>query len=211
MRYNRLGNSGLVVSELCLGAMTFGNKPSKFFQHELDQDGATALVRQALDGGINFIDTANVYTQGQSEEFVGGAIRALGIPRQEIVIATKGMGPMGPGPNDAGTGRKHLLHHVDESLKRLGLDHVDLYQIHGWDPLTPMEEALRGARRHRPLGPRALCRRVELGRVADRQGARDRGAARVGQARLAAGLLHRRLARSRARTRADAAPAKGSA
>src|SRR6478752_9127411 len=144
MRYNRLGNSGLVVSELCLGAMTFGNKPSKFFQHELDQDGAAALVKQAVDGGINFIDTANVYTQGQSEEFVGGAIRALGIPRQEIVIATKGMGPMGSGPNDAGTGRKHILHHVDESLKRLGMDYVDLYQIHGWDPLTPMEEALRG-------------------------------------------------------------------
>ena len=143
MRYNRLGNSGLVVSELCLGAMTFGNKPSRFFQHELDQDGATALVRQAIDGGINFIDTANVYTQGQSEEFVGGALRALGVPRQEIVVATKGMGPMGQGPNDAGTGAKHLLHHIDESLARLGLDHVDLYQIHGWDPHTPMEETLR--------------------------------------------------------------------
>jgi len=143
MRYNRLGNSGLVVSELCLGAMTFGNKPSRFFQHELDQDGATALVKQAVEAGINFIDTANVYTAGQSEEFVGGALKALGIPRQEIVIATKGMGPMGQGPNDAGTSAKHLLHHVDESLKRLGLDHVDLYQIHGWDPITPMEEALR--------------------------------------------------------------------
>ena len=143
MRYNRLGNSGLVVSELCLGAMTFGNKPSRFFAHELDQAGATALVRQAVEAGINFIDTANVYTQGQSEEFVGGALRSLGIPRQEIVIATKGMGPMGQGPNDAGTSAKHLLHHVDQSLARLGLDHVDLYQIHGWDPLTPIEEALR--------------------------------------------------------------------
>ncbi|WEK45531.1 MAG: aldo/keto reductase [Candidatus Andeanibacterium colombiense] len=143
MRYNRLGNSGLVVSELCLGAMTFGNKPSRFFQHELDQDGATALVRQAVEGGINFIDTANVYTQGQSEEFVGGALRALGIPRHEIVVATKGMGPMGPGPNDSGTGAKHLLHHVDASLKRLGMDHVDLYQIHGWDPHTPIAETLR--------------------------------------------------------------------
>ncbi|MBO9498821.1 MAG: aldo/keto reductase [Novosphingobium sp.] len=143
MRYNRLGNSGLVVSELCLGAMTFGNKPSRFFQHELDQEGSTALVKQAIDGGINFIDTANVYTQGQSEEFVGGALRSLGIARQEIVIATKGMGPMGTGPNDAGTGAKHLLHHVDGSLARLGLDHVDLYQIHGWDPNTPIEETLR--------------------------------------------------------------------
>ena len=143
MRYNRLGNSGLVVSELCLGAMTFGNKPSRFFSHELDCEGATALVKQAVAAGVNFIDTANVYTQGQSEEFVGAALRSLGIPRGEIVVATKGMGPMGPGPNDSGTSRYHLLHHVDESLKRLGLDHVDLYQIHGWDPVTPMEEALR--------------------------------------------------------------------
>ena len=122
MRYNRLGNSGLVVSELCLGAMTFGNKPSRIFSHELDQDGAAALVKQAVDAGVNFIDTANVYTQGQSEEFVGAALRSLGIPRGEIVIATKGMGPMGPGPNDSGTSRYHLLHHVDQSLKRLGLD-----------------------------------------------------------------------------------------
>ena len=143
MRYNRLGQSGLVVSELCLGAMTFGNQPSGFFQHDLDQDGSTALVRQALDGGINFIDTANLYTAGQSEEFVGGALKALGIARDQVVIATKGMGPMGEGPNDAGTGRYHLLHQVDASLARLGLDHVDLYQIHGWDPNCGMEEALR--------------------------------------------------------------------
>src|SRR6478736_6252939 len=143
MRYNRLGQSGLVVSELCLGAMTFGNLPSGFFQHDLDQDGSTALVRQALDAGVNFIDTANLYTAGQSEEFVGGALRALGVARDQIVIATKGMGPMGEGPNDAGSGRYHLLHQIDASLARLGLDHVDLYQIHGWDPNCGMEEALR--------------------------------------------------------------------
>ena len=143
MRYNRLGQTGLVVSELCLGAMTFGNKPSGFFQHDLDQGGSTALVKQALDGGINFIDTANLYTAGQSEEFVGGALNALGVARDQVVIATKGMGPMGEGPNDAGTGRYHLLHQVDASLARLGLDHVDLYQIHGWDPHCGMEEALR--------------------------------------------------------------------
>ena len=143
MRYNRLGQSGLVVSELCLGAMTFGNKPSGFFQHDLDQDGSTALVRQALDGGVNFIDTANLYTAGQSEEFVGGALETLGIARDQVVIATKGMGPMGEGPNDAGTSRYHLLHQIDASLTRLGLDHVDLYQIHGWDPHCGMEEALR--------------------------------------------------------------------
>ncbi len=143
MRYNRLGNSGLVVSELCLGAMTFGTTPSAFFQHDLDQAGSTALVKQALDAGVNFIDTANVYSMGQSEEFVGGALRDLGVARDEVVIATKGMGPMGEGPNDGGYGRYHLLHQVDASLQRLGLDHVDLYQIHGWDPNAPIEEGLR--------------------------------------------------------------------
>ena len=143
MRYNRLGQSGLVVSELCLGAMTFGNKPSGFFQHDLDQKGSTALVRQALDAGVNFIDTANLYTAGQSEEFVGGALGALGVARDQVVIATKGMGPMGEGPNDAGTSRYHLLHQIDASLARLGLDHVDLYQIHGWDPNCAIDEALR--------------------------------------------------------------------
>jgi aryl-alcohol dehydrogenase-like predicted oxidoreductase len=143
MRYNRLGNSGLVVSELCLGAMTFGNVPSGFFQHDLDQAGSTALVKQALDAGVNFIDTANVYSMGQSEQFVGGALRDLGVARDSVVIATKGMGPMGNRPNDSGYGRYHLLHQVDASLERLGLDHVDLYQIHGWDPHAPMEEGLR--------------------------------------------------------------------
>src|SRR5690606_17544080 len=119
MRYNRFGRTGLVVSELCLGAMTFGNKPSGFFQHDLDQSGSTELVRQALDGGVNFIDTANLYTAGQSEEFVGGALKSLGIARDQIVVATKGMGPMGEGPNDAGSSRYHLLHQVDASLARL--------------------------------------------------------------------------------------------
>ena len=143
MRYNRLGNSGLVVSELCLGAMTFGNAPSAFFQHDLDQAGSTALVKQALDAGVNFIDTANVYSAGQSEVFTGQALRDLGVARDRVVIATKGMGPMGEGPNDGGYGRYHLLHQIDASLKRLGLDHVDLYQIHGWDPHAPMDEGLR--------------------------------------------------------------------
>jgi aryl-alcohol dehydrogenase-like predicted oxidoreductase len=143
MRYNRLGSTGLVVSELCLGAMTFGNRPSAFFQHDLDQACSTALVRQALDGGINFIDTANVYSAGQSEEFLGVALKDLGVARDQVVVATKGMGPMAEGPNDAGYSRYHLLHQVDASLERLGLDHVDLYQIHGWDPNAPMEEGLR--------------------------------------------------------------------
>ena len=144
MRTNRLGNTGLMVSELCLGAMTFGTQPGRFGAIAgLDQDASTALVKQAFDGGINFIDTANVYTTGQSEEFVGGALKALGTARSDVVIATKAMGTMGPGPNDAGVSRYHLMHQVDASLKRLGTDHVDLYQIHGWDPTTPIEEALR--------------------------------------------------------------------
>ena len=143
MRYNRLGTTGMAVSELCLGAMTFGNRPGGFFQHDLDQAGSTALVKQALDAGVNFIDTANVYSEGQSEEFTGHALRELGVPRDSVVIATKGMGPMGTRPNDGGYSRYHLLHQVDASLERLGLDHVDLYQIHGWDPNAPMEEGLR--------------------------------------------------------------------
>jgi len=143
MRYNQFRNTGLIVSELCLGAMTFGTKPGRFgVVHGLDQDAATALVRQAMDAGINMIDTANVYTDGQSEEFVGGALKALGVKRSDIVVATKAMGAMGEGKNDSGTGRKHLLDQIDASLSRLQLDHVDLYQIHGWDPVTPMEEAL---------------------------------------------------------------------
>jgi aryl-alcohol dehydrogenase-like predicted oxidoreductase len=144
MRYNRLGSTGLIVSELCLGAMTFGTDPGMFAAIAgLDQSASTALVKQAFDAGINFIDTANVYTRGQSERFVGGALKDLGIARSDVVIATKAMGSMGDGPNDAGTSRYHLMHQIDASLERLGTDHVDLYQIHGWDSQTPMEEALR--------------------------------------------------------------------
>lgn len=143
MRYNRLGNSGLVVSELCLGTMTFGTAPSAFFQHDLDQAGSTALLKQALDAGVNFVDTANLYSAGQSEQYVGQALRDTGVARDQVVIATKGMGPMGEGPNDGGYSRYHLMNQIDASLERLQLDHVDLYQLHGWDPNTPMEEGLR--------------------------------------------------------------------
>ena len=144
MRYNRLGHSGLIVSELCLGAMTFGTRPGRFGTiGGLDQEASTALVKQAFDAGVNFIDTANVYTEGQSEEFVGGAMRALGLPRSQAIVATKATGGMGPGKMDSGFSKKHLLDQIDASLARLQLDYVDLYQIHAWDPLTPMEEALR--------------------------------------------------------------------
>ncbi|MEO0061797.1 MAG: hypothetical protein RLZZ08_357 [Pseudomonadota bacterium] len=142
MRYNRFGRTGLVVSELCLGAMTFGNRPSGMFTHDLDLDGSRALVKQALDAGINFIDTANLYSGGQSEELLGQSLIDLGVARDQVVIATKGMGPMGEGPNDAGSGRVHLMAQIDASLARLQLDHVDLYQIHGWDPFADIEEVL---------------------------------------------------------------------
>jgi aryl-alcohol dehydrogenase-like predicted oxidoreductase len=144
MRYNRFGSTGLVVSELCLGAMTFGDNNSWIQAVAgLDQAQSTALVKQALDAGINFIDTANVYSGGQSEQFVGKALKDLGVARSDVVVATKAMGSMGQGANDGGTSRYHLLGQIDASLERLGLDHVDLYQIHGWDANTPMEEALR--------------------------------------------------------------------
>ena len=144
MRYNSLGRSGLVVSELCLGAMTFGTRESRFGAiHGVDQDGATALVRQAVDAGVNFIDTANIYTEGQSEEFVGGALKALGLPRHELIVATKATGSMGPGLYQSGASARHLLEQIDASLGRLGLDHVDLYQIHAWDHTVAMEETLR--------------------------------------------------------------------
>ena len=117
MRYNRLGNSGLIVSELCLGAMTFGTRASRFgMVHGLDQDGATALVKQAFDAGVNFIDTANVYTEGQSEEFVGGALKALGLPRSQAIVATKATGGMGPGKMESGFSKKHLLDQIDASV-----------------------------------------------------------------------------------------------
>ena len=143
MRYNTLGRTGLRVSELCLGTMTFGGTGEVWSKiGRLGQSEAEALIRSALDGGINFIDTADVYSEGQSEEITGQALRNLGIPREEVVIATKAFGRTGPGPNGAGASRGHLLDAVKASLKRLQLDHIDLYQIHGTDPVTPVEETL---------------------------------------------------------------------
>lgn len=143
MRYNKLGRTGLFVSELCMGTMTFGGVGRWAAIGTLGQDEADALVRAAVDAGINFFDTANVYGQGNSEQITGQAFRNLGLARDEIVIATKVMGPMGEGPNDRGTSRYHIMNQVDASLKRLGVDHIDLYQIHGWDRMTPIEETVR--------------------------------------------------------------------
>lgn len=144
MRYNRLGNTGLFVSELCLGTMTFGGGAGMWAKiGNLDQAKSNELVKASVDAGINFIDTANVYSGGLSEQITGQALKDLGIARSDVIIATKAMGPMGSGINDCGASRYHLMNQIDASLERLQLDHVDLYQIHGWDPATPMEETLR--------------------------------------------------------------------
>ncbi|WP_414899774.1 aldo/keto reductase [Sphingomonas flavalba] len=143
MRYNRLGSTGLFVSELCLGTMTFGNTGMFAAIGGLEQADADALLHTAVDAGVNFVDTANMYSLGLSEQITGQAIRNLGLRREDVVLATKVMGAMGDGPNDRGLSRGHILDQAKASLKRLGTDHIDLYQIHGWDPATPIEEALR--------------------------------------------------------------------
>ncbi|WP_419815245.1 aldo/keto reductase [Glacieibacterium sp.] len=144
MRYNRLGTTGLFVSELCLGTMTFGGETGIWKQiGSLDQGDAEALVKAAVEGGVNFIDTADVYSNGRSEEITGQALKSLGINRDEVVIATKAYGETGNGPNARGASRYHLVDACKASLKRLQLDHIDLYQIHGFDAATPIEETLR--------------------------------------------------------------------
>lgn len=148
MQYRRLGATGLKVSELCFGAMTFG---SKFLNiGVVDQGGADELVSRAIEAGINFFDTADVYSYGESEEILGQALKNAGVERESVVIATKVRGGMseaasnGEGDvNNVGLSRQHIMDACDASLKRLGTDHIDLYQVHGWDPATPLEETLR--------------------------------------------------------------------
>ena len=143
MRYRPLGPSGLLVSELCLGTMTFGGSEGMWGQiGQLRQDDADGLVKTAVDAGINFIDTANVYAGGESERILGQSLRNLGIARDEVVIATKVLGPMGEGINQRGASRYHIMEQCKQSLERLQLDHIDLYQIHGFDPMTPISETL---------------------------------------------------------------------
>ena len=146
MRYRPLGRTGQYVSEICLGAMTFhGGRAGGMWRNigTLDQAASTRLVGRALEAGVNFIDTANVYSEGQSEVQVGQALRDLSVKREDVIIATKVRGRMGTGPNSVGLSRGHIMDQIAGSLKRLGLDHVDLYQIHGFDPVTPLEETLR--------------------------------------------------------------------
>ncbi len=164
MRYKKLGRTGMLVSEICLGAMTFGGAGRGGIWANLgslDQGQSEGLVKTAFEAGVNFIDTADIYSNGESEEILGRAIRNLGLPREELVIATKVNGRMThfarPGASPAeiaevarrntarninGLSRKHIMDAIDGSLRRLGLDHVDLYQIHSFDPLTPLDETL---------------------------------------------------------------------
>jgi aryl-alcohol dehydrogenase-like predicted oxidoreductase len=144
MRYNQLGRTGVFVSELCLGTMTFGGGEGIWRQiGDLQQNDAERLVGRALDAGINFIDTADVYAGGLSEQITGQALKNLQVPRDKVVIATKVFGQTGDFANARGASRYHILDGIKASLKRLQLDHVDLYQIHGFDPATPIEETVR--------------------------------------------------------------------
>lgn len=132
-----------MVSEMCLGCMTFGGRSFWRAIGELGLTEVEALLGTALDAGVNFVDTANVYSEGESERLLGEALRRLARPRDAVVVATKVRGRMGPGRNQTGLSRLHILHSVDESLQRLQLEHIDLLQIHGVDPVTPLHETLR--------------------------------------------------------------------
>ncbi|MDT0651639.1 aldo/keto reductase [Autumnicola edwardsiae] len=143
MKYKTLGKTGLLVSELCLGTMTFGAKGRFAPIGGVQQKEADDLVKQAFDAGVNFIDTANVYSEGVSEEMTGQALRNTSISRDSVILATKVRGTMGEGPNQKGLSRKHIFDEVEASLKRLKTDYIDLYQIHSNDPLTPVDETLR--------------------------------------------------------------------
>jgi aryl-alcohol dehydrogenase-like predicted oxidoreductase len=142
MKYNPLGRTGLLVSELCLGTMTFGGKG--FWQQigTLEQRAVDDIVTGARDAGINFIDTADVYSEGLAEQLLGQSLKSIGIARSDVVVATKAYGIMGPGVNDRGSSRGHLLDACAASLKRLQTDYIDLYQVHAFDPVTPVEETL---------------------------------------------------------------------
>jgi 1-deoxyxylulose-5-phosphate synthase len=141
MEHVRLGTTGLQVSPICLGCMSFGDPNRGGHPWSLDEEHTRPLIRQALEAGINFFDTANVYSAGSSEEITGRALKDFA-NRDDVVIATKLNGRMRPGPNGAGLSRKAVLTEIDHSLRRLGTDYVDLYQIHRWDPNTPIEETL---------------------------------------------------------------------
>ena len=140
MQYVNLGRTGLKVSRLCLGMMTYGSKAWR--EWVLDEEAAKPFIKKALDAGINFFDTADVYSLGESEKITGNLMRHFGVKRENVVIATKVHGQMSNDPNDRGLSRKHILDGIDNSLKRLQMDYVDIYQIHRWDYSTPIEETM---------------------------------------------------------------------
>ncbi len=146
MKYKQLGRTGLYVSEICLGAMTFGGGEQAGLWKaigSLPQDEVDAIMEKALAAGVNFYDTADVYSFGASEERLGQSLKNLGVKRSDVVLATKVFGQMGPGPNARGASRGHIMDAVSGSLERLQADHIDLYQIHGNDTVTPIDETLR--------------------------------------------------------------------
>src|ERR1700692_4842667 len=143
MKHRPLGRTGLYVSEICMGTMTFGGQGWWKAMGEVDQGNANALVERALAGGVNFIDTADVYFEGHSESILGQALRDLKVKREDVIIATKVRGRTAPGPNTVGLTRGHIMDGVEASLKRLGLDYIDLYQVHGAGLVTPIEETMR--------------------------------------------------------------------
>ncbi|WP_186192874.1 aldo/keto reductase [Burkholderia gladioli] len=146
MRYNQLGNTGLFVSEICLGTMTFGRSGQDGMWGNIagmDQATADAIVERSLAAGVNFIDTADIYSFGESEEMLGQSLKNLSVPRKNVVLATKLYNPMSSGPNDRGTSRVHIINSIEASLDRLQTDYIDLYQIHANDTVTPIDEMLR--------------------------------------------------------------------
>ncbi|WP_186113636.1 aldo/keto reductase [Burkholderia gladioli] len=146
MRYNQLGNTGLFVSEICLGTMTFGRSGQDGMWGNIagmDQATADAIVERSLAAGVNFIDTADIYSFGESEQMLGQSLKNLSVPRKNVVLATKLYNPMSSGPNDRGTSRVHIINSIEASLERLQTDYIDLYQIHANDTVTPIDEMLR--------------------------------------------------------------------
>ncbi len=141
MQYLNLGKTGMKVSRLCLGMMSYGSKQWRTWV--LEEEEAKPFVKRALDAGINFFDTADVYSTGESERITGNLLRALGVKRENVIVATKVNGQMSDDINDKGLSRKHILDSIDKSLQRLQMDYVDLYQIHRWDYETPIEETMQ--------------------------------------------------------------------
>jgi aryl-alcohol dehydrogenase-like predicted oxidoreductase len=140
MRCEQLGSSGLRISRICLGMMSYGDRNTRAWH--LDETAAEPIVRRAVEAGVTFFDTADMYSGGASEELTGRLLAKMFRQRQDFVLATKVFYPTGTGPNDCGLSRKHIMASIDESLRRLGTEYIDLYQIHRWDPITPIEETM---------------------------------------------------------------------